>query len=230
MNILQQPVWTEAPPRQRLVLNGITWEGYVKLSDLLGKLVRINYDRGLLEIMTTYSPHELLKTVIGMLLGVVAEEFLIPMKCVGSTTLRRQDVDKGLEPDLIYYLASMSRVRDWRKLDLNVDPPPDLCVEIEISRSVVDRLRIYAGLGIPELWRCDGQTLEAWRLRPDGQYERCPHSPSLPFVPLDEVLSLVGQHLDSGDDGAWLRVVRAWVRQRLGPLWEAAGRPGAPGA
>jgi Uma2 family endonuclease len=222
LNLLQHPAAAGLEPRQRFVLHGIRWEGYEKLLDLLGEVVRMNYYRGTLEIMSPYPIHEVLKTLLGYLFAILTEDLAIPMKALASMTYRRPDVEGGIEPDLSFYLTGAARVRNWRVLDLMIDPPPDLCVEIEISRSVVDRLGIYAALRIPELWRCDGETLQAWRLREDGQYEPCPHSPSLPFLPLEEVLPALERSLDTGDDGETLRSLRAWVRERVRPLWEAA--------
>jgi Uma2 family endonuclease len=228
MNILHRALTAEREPRQRLVLYGITWKGCERILEVMAAVrVRMNYYRGTLELKTVYPPHEMFKTLLGRILDVVAEELGVRIKAVGSSTMRRQDVESGLEPDGGYYLASSPRVRNWREIDLEVDPPPDLCVEVEISRGLGDRLAIYAALGVPELWRCDGQTLEAWRLRDDGKYERCPQSPSMPFLPLDEVFARAVQCLDKADDGAWQRSVRTWVRDRVKPLWEAAGRPGS---
>ena len=100
--------------------------------------------------------------------------------------------------------------------DLTTDPPPDLAIEIDIASSSLDRMGIYAVLRVPEVWRFDGQSLQAWCLRPDGEYEERERSPTIPTLRLDGVVDFLAQaaHLD---DVALTRKFRAWVRKHVVP-------------
>jgi Uma2 family endonuclease len=206
----------------RLLLGAVSWEEYEKFLGAVGKRpLRLTYDRGELELMSPLPLHDLCKTLFGLLFLAFSLELGIRIKGCGSPTLRRRKREQGLEPDACYYLDSASRVPDFRNLDLERDPPPDLALEVDITSSSIDRMGVYAGLGVREVWRTDGATLQVYKLRADGEYEPCSASPALPFVPLDEVLPLLNQHANVTDDGELVRLFCAWVRERVAPLWQA---------
>ncbi len=131
-------------------------------------------------------------------------------------------MEGGLEPDQCYYLGSAARVRSWWTLDLAIDPPPDLAIEIEITHSATDRMHIYAALRVPEVWRFDGERLIVNRLRRDGAYRVTRRSVELPYLPLDEVPMLFRQCMEVQEDRALVRGLREWVRTRVAPLREAS--------
>jgi Uma2 family endonuclease len=179
------------------------------------RAVRLTYDRGLLEFMTLSHEHEALDRLLGRLIVVLTEELGLPLRSGGSTTLRRRKRRRGLEPDECYWIAHEPLIRQKDVIDLRVDPPPDLAVEIDVSRSSVNRMAIYAALGVPEVWRFDGQTLTFHVLAAGGQYSES--SRSLLFTQLAPAdllvfLSLRGQF----DENTVVRQFRAWVRQRFG--------------
>jgi Uma2 family endonuclease len=204
------------------LLLGVNWQTYEKMLEAIGdRPVRVTYDRGNLELMSPTPTHEIYKRWFNVLFVMLAEELPLRVKACGSTTFRRQDLDRGLEPDECFYLTSVERVREWAALDLSQDPPPDLAIEVDITRSCLDRMGVYAGLGVPELWRFDGESLQPYRLREDRTYESCAQSPALPFLPLPEFVPFLHQSLTAADDRDLLRSLRAWVRQRVLPSWEA---------
>ena len=165
--------------------------------------------------MTPSLDHERFRHLLGRVVDVVTEELLIPCISAGSTTWRREGLDRGLEPDECFYLANTGRVRG-KKIDLRVDPPPDLAIEIEISCSALGRMGIYAALGVPEVWRYDGETLQVERLQDDRTYATSDRSLSFPFLPLDDIVRFLQQG-DAMDQGDWRRQFRAWVRDELVP-------------
>ena len=136
-----------------ILLKNISWKTYESLLNELGEHggIRLTYDRGNLEIMTPSAPHEGSKKILGRFVESVSEELNIEIRSLGSLTCRRQDLARGLEPDQCYYIENENVVWDKEQIDLNQDPPPDLVVEIDITSSSIDRLSLYASLGVPEV-------------------------------------------------------------------------------
>lgn len=200
------------PTEARVVLSGITWSTYEAiLADMDNRPIHLTFDRGDLEIMSPSEEHERVKKLIGRMIEAMTEELGIPVRSAGSTTFRRQAKQRGLEPDECYYVASEPRVRGRGDLDVMVEPPPDLAVEVEISRSALDRMGIYASLDVPEVWRYDGAELRVETLQPDGEYARQPRSPSFPFLPLEEFQGFLDRRNET-DETSWIRSFRVWVR------------------
>ncbi|GGA39058.1 Uma2 family endonuclease [Okeania sp. KiyG1] len=145
----------------RTVLTGVRWETYqALLLDLAeNPSKKLTYDQGALEIMTPLPEHEINKGFLGRLVQTTTEVLGLEISSIGSTTLSREDLQKGIEPDECYYITNEALVRGQIKFDFNIDPPPDLAIEIDITSSSLDRLTIYAALGIREIWRFDGKNL-----------------------------------------------------------------------
>jgi Uma2 family endonuclease len=209
-------------PRTQLLVTGVDWDLYEHLlgvRDESCRWVRISYDRGRLELMSHSGPHERWKRMLGYLLLCAAEELFVPMVCCGNATVRRRDLGRGIEPDDWYYVGAtatrMTQPTATRSLDFAHDPPPDLAVEIEVSRSFLDRLGICAALGIPEVWLFDGTQLEVVRLTPGGAYQPAA-SAFFPSLPRAEVVRFLDM-APAVDDITILRQFRAWVRQTLVP-------------
>jgi len=203
--------------RQRLVLYDIDWKTYLRLSRLFDErpAFRLTYDRGTLEIMTVTFGHESWGYVLGRMVDVLTEELGLPVAGGGSTTMRRKKKKRGLEPDQCYWITHEAQVRGKLRIDLRKDPPPDLAIEVEVSRSALKRLGIYAALGIPEVWRCDGKSLTIHVLNAQGKYDVRTHSAIFPHVASADLLSFLMQR-GQMDVNALLRQFRAWVRQTHG--------------
>jgi Uma2 family endonuclease len=126
-------------------------------------------------------------TGVGMALGI---DFI----GAGSTTFRRRDIDGGLEPDQCYYTANAHRMLGPRDLDLSVDPPPDLALEVDFTHSSLDRMAIYAALGVPEVWRWDATGLHVYHLQTSGNrrdYAPAERSVSFPALPVDRLVDFL---------------------------------------
>ncbi len=203
---------------RRYTMSDVSWATYVFLGDLLmDQPIRMNYDRGRLEIMTLSRLHERLKKLLGRLVQALTEELGIDVSDGGSTTCRREEMEKGTEPDECWWIQHEAQMRDKDTYDPEIDPPPDLALEVEISRSILDRLAICAGLGIPELWRCDGQTVGVLLLGADGTYHPSPVSKALPQVPVAELAQFLElRHTMSHTQ--LIRQFREWVREQA-PGW-----------
>ena len=200
---------------KRIALSGITWELYEQLRENEENWhVRMTYDNGRLELMSPSPDHEAIKRWIGRLIEAFTEEMNVPCRSLSGTTWKRPELAKGLEADECYYILNHHRVCRRRKVDLTVDPPPDLAVETEISRSVVPRLRIYAALGVPEIWRWRKNGLTAYSLGPDGKYVEREFSLNLPKLRVKDLEPFLEFEL-AADERAWIRKFRVWVRERF---------------
>jgi Uma2 family endonuclease len=202
-------------PESRIVLSGISWELYEQLRENEKNWnVRMAYDRGTLELMSPSCDHESIKELIAEMVKAFTAELGIPRRSLGSTTWKSRELAKGLEADSCFYILNHHRVSKRRHVDLLVDPPPDLAIETEISRSVVKRLRIYAALGVPEIWRWRKKGLAAYSLTADGKYVEREFSLNLPMLRVTDLQPFLEFEL-SADESAWIRSFRAWVRERF---------------
>ena len=198
---------------RRVILDGISWESYQRLVNEVGPSVRLTYDRGRLEIMSPSQLHERVKTVLARLIEAYSDEMEMTVEGFGSMTLGREILKRGLEPDECYYISNVQVALTKEKLDLSVDPPPDLAIEVDISPPGLERPPIYAALRVPEIWRYDGHLVMPLLLRPDGEYVASDQSPAFPDLPMAEVNRLLGIGLASGQSAA-VRALREWLRKR----------------
>jgi Uma2 family endonuclease len=228
MNI---PIQPPSVIPQRFVVHGVNWQTYEKALEAFGdQPIRITYDRGSLELMSPLPIHEIYKRCLGLLLAVLDRELKIPIKGLASTTFRRRDLDRGLEPDECFYVGNLDRVHDWRNVDLSTDPPPDLALEVDVTRSCLNRLEIYAALGVSEVWRFDGELWHIHCLSANGAYEERLQSNILPFVDLAEVVPFLDLSAGGIGDGELMDRLHHWVKERVRPRWEAyAAQQSSPG-
>lgn len=207
---------TEAATEQRFLIHTADWQMYESLLAAIGdSAIRITYDRGRIELMSPSKDHERFKSLIGRLVEILAFDLNIPIRTQGSTTFKNEALARGLEPDECYYIQNEPLVRGRDGVDNEADPPPDLVVEVEISRSLVQRMGIYAALGVPEIWRFDGETLRVFELLPAGNYAERDASLAFPFLPITEVNRFLAER-NSTDEITWARRFSAWVRSTLG--------------
>jgi Uma2 family endonuclease len=213
--MIQKLASTEpAAPERRLLLDGVSWRFYEQfLAEMGDRHIFLTYDRGNLEIMTLSFGHEKYAAVLALLIGVVAEELNIRIVAGGSTTLKRENLNRGLESDGCFYIAKEALVREKQELDLTVDPPPDLAIEVEISRSALSRMAVYAALGVPEVWRYDGEELRFYRLV-EGDYQPTDASASFPFLAAQQLMPFLEQSITT-DHTSLRRSFRAWVKEHL---------------
>ena len=205
------------PPQleERIVLRNVSWETYERLVEEIDNPdIRLVYDDGLLEIMSPRERHDHFKELLGRLLDVLTEELDMTYRSTGSTTWRRKAKKKGIEADSSYYLTNAPKVRGKREVDLKSDPPPDLAIEVENTTSALNQLRIYAALGVPEVWRYDGETLTIHALQPNGRYAEQSHSQFLPKQATEKIVEWLGK-CDDFDETPWVKEFRRWVRENL---------------
>jgi len=204
------------PPGHPVLFAGVDWQSFeYALDQMIGRSsVRIAYDNEVLELMTPLLEHEADKGLIGALVEALLEELDIEFLNAGSTTFRSQAMGKGIEPDQCFYIEHEQAVRGKGRIDLTIDPPPDLALEIDITTRRSHTL-IYEALGIPELWRFDGAVLHIQVLR-NGSYVATMQSDHFPQFSLgDAIPRFLKQSQVEGRNVA-LRAFRAWVRTQAG--------------
>lgn len=201
---------------QGVILHNVSWETYESLlaDHTDSSAPRFTYDRGELEIMSPNPEHEVTNRRIAQLVLAIAEEMGLEAEDFGSTTFRREDLERGFEPDSCFYIQNEESVRGKSRIDLAVDPPPDLVIEIDITSPSLDKLPIYARMGVPEVWRYDGEKLEILRRENKG-YAQSAESSALPSL-TNTVLSRFVEESKSTNRTAWLGKVRGWARERTG--------------
>jgi Uma2 family endonuclease len=194
----------------RVVIGGVSWQAYAGIRELLrDNPVRLTYCEGMLEVTTISREHEQIKTLLAALLITLALEIGMDMDFGGSLTLQRQQQQRGLEPDECFWIQHEAQMRQRDEYDPDVDPPPDLAIEVEISRGLLNRREIYARLGVPELWRYDGEVLQYLELR-SGGYVAVSASRSFPFLPASDLARFLALRNSLSKTGV-LREFRTWV-------------------
>jgi Uma2 family endonuclease len=196
---------------QRVVLSEVSWETFLGLVNNPGPCHgRLAYDQGVLEIMSPSGTQERLKKLIGRFIETVASILNVEIARYGSTTLIHEDARRGLEPDESYYVQNESFVRGKGDVDLAVDPPPDLIVGVDVSRSSLGKFAIYQSLGVAEIWRFDGAVLTVYVRGADGEYSPTERSAAFPVLPLDGLRDFLGRWRDSGETRL-VREFAEWV-------------------
>ncbi|MEB3231220.1 MAG: Uma2 family endonuclease [Leptolyngbyaceae bacterium] len=160
---------------QSLTLEGVTWQQYDALVSLFidqFPALRMTYLEGTLELMTTSPEHERLKKIIARLIEAFAEEMDIDLNGYGSATFRQEAVARGLEPDECYSLGALGTA-------------PDIAIEIVLTSGGIDKLAVYKGLGVQEVWFWENQQFQLYNLvDPDTGYEPLSTSLLLPGLNL----------------------------------------------
>ncbi|MFP4132990.1 MAG: Uma2 family endonuclease [Halothece sp.] len=205
---------TFSPTETNLILQGIRWETYQALLQDLSKTSRkrLTYDREILEIMTPLPEHEINKRFLGRIVETATEVLGLEIYSWGSVTLMRKDLQRGIEPDECYYISREATMRGKLTLDLNHDPPPDLAIEVDITSSSLNRLDIYAKLGITEVWRFDGQNLLIYILQ-NEVYQQQEKSKVLSVLSRSEILQFLNQRREMGEN-ALLKKFRQWLENK----------------
>lgn len=171
----------------RVAFRGMDWVAYQQMKGLLNERTRarLTYDRGTLEITMPSELHEFYARLIERFIIIMVVELGMKVKTLGSTTLDREDLERGAEPDNGYYIQNQPRVVG-HPINLATDPPPDLVVEVDINHTDIDKNALYAAMGVPEFWRFNGKLWRIYQLQ-DGTYVECDRSPTFPMIAKDEL-------------------------------------------
>ncbi len=203
----------KVPPGQRVLLEGLAWSEFeailVELGDRRG--MRLAYSHGTLEIMTPLPDHEVSKELIGDAVKILLDELGLDCECFGSTTFKREDMSAGIEPDNCFYLQNHALMRGKQRLNLAVDPLPDLAIEIDVTSKT--QLDAYESLGVAELWRYESNQLKISVLT-KGRYIDG-ESLAFPGWPVSEAIAGLVQRSKTEGRSPALRAFRQWVRAQI---------------
>jgi len=203
---------TIAPPEERVVIHDVSWETYQRLltESVNNCGTRFTYDDGELEIMVVNAGHETPNRTLASIVEITAGETGRDFWPTGSTTFQRSDLLKGFEPDSSFYFENAAAVQGKAELDLHNDPPPELVIEVDISRSSLRRFPIFAAIGVREVWRYDGKRVRVYALS-GREYREVEESLVLPPITATQATTLLKRRAETTWP-TWLKAVREWVR------------------
>jgi Uma2 family endonuclease len=173
------------PPGHRVLFHDVNWQEFEAILEELGekRSSRLAYFNGTLEIRVPLPEHEKTKGIIGDFVKALLAELEIDRECFGSTTFKREDMAAGIEPDNCFYIQNYAQTIGKTPIDLTVDPPPDLAIEIDVTSKT--QISAYQALGVPEIWRYENGKLQIYLLE-SGKYVESPNSPTFPNFPIIE--------------------------------------------
>lgn len=213
-----------ARPRRRasvasgFVFHDVTWDDYEAMLRMVGdRPIRILYDRGEMEIFMPTYRHDNGAYLLGRMVDLLTEELEVDLEGGRTTTHKRKDLGKGAEPDDGYWFGAKAlHMRGKDQLDLATDPVPDLIIEVAVTRTSLDRIEIFAAMGVPEVWRSTSRSLQFLHLQADGTYQPRPTSRNFPTLEVGSVARFLKEGRTTAKP-AWIRLFRAFVREKVVP-------------
>ena len=204
----------QVAPGQRLILDNISWQEFEEILEDLGehRHSHIAYYRGVLEFRMPLPGHERAKVLISHLLAVLLEELNLEWESLGSTTFKSQVMQAGIEPDDCFYIQNYQAMIGKQRLDLTVDPVPDLAIEVDFTS--VTQVSAYEALGVPEIWCYKKGKLEISVLE-NGQYVNVLTSRVFPSISVIEGISLCLEKSEEMPMSALRREFREWLKDYL---------------
>ncbi len=180
---------------EKHIYYGVSWETYLQLLEELGDdgNARLTFNRGVLEIMSPKRLHEQVTRLVDMVVTLLAFELGLDVDNSGAMTLRVESAQRGGEPDSCFYVANERAVRGVADIDLQVHPPPDIVLEVDITSPSLDKFGLYLAARVPEVWRYDGARVTFHALSGE-QYEEAAQSLCFPHLTPE----MLGRYIDAG--------------------------------
>jgi len=208
------------PDASVLVVDGVSWNEYEEFLDSVEEhpRFRTTFDQGRLEVVTTSLVHEKWKEFILRCVCIMCRELNLALESCGGFTQKRKRDKKGTEADTCFYVANAERIIGKDEIDINVDPPPDIVVEVDKANQSRNKFPIYATVGVPEIWRCDirRKRIEIYELR-DNSYRQIPSSTFFPNITGAVLVHFIEQSRTAGQTAA-LSAFQQWVRAKMTSL------------
>ena len=199
-------------PGQSISFQDVNWDEFEAIVTQLGESrnSRVAYYDRTLELRLPLPKHEKAKVLLGNMVTILLEELEIDNECFGSTTFKRKDLGVGVEPDDCFYIQNAARMLGKDDLDLTIDPPPDLVIEVDVTSKT--GLEIYKRLGVPEVWRFEDGFLRISLLN-NGEYQNSDFSPQFPGFPIVQAATEFTLHIQTEGRRQTLNAFRSLVRQ-----------------
>ncbi|MEA5504360.1 Uma2 family endonuclease [Halotia wernerae UHCC 0503] len=201
-------------PGQRIILEDVSWQVFEAILNELGEHrgSRVAYSQGTLEIMAPLPEHERAKVIIGDLVKALLDELDLNWESLGSTTFKRKDKTAGIEPDDCFYIQNYRLMIGKDRIDLTVDPPPDLAIEIDVTSKT--QISAYEALKVPEIWRYENGKIEINLLQGE-QYIKSQTSLIFPNFPIIELITRFVEMARTTGTSSALRAFRKWVKEQI---------------
>lgn len=198
----------------RFIRQRVSWDEYERIlaENLWNSSPRFTYDRGTLEVARFTFRQESTKSALAQVVNIVTEALQTDIDEVGSTTLKRRDFQRGVDPDSSFYIHHALEIREKEEIELPVDPAPVLVIDIAAAGPSLNKLPLYADFGTPEVWRYDeaSDRVAIFRLRGSG-YQPMRESAALVPITSDLLTRLVHRRRIETFP-VWVRELRAWIR------------------
>ncbi len=200
------------PKGSRFFVEEVPWKDYAQLvEDLMGiRSIRISYDQGKMEIMSVSMQHDNEARLFSHVVQILTEELGLEFTSTGSMTMTSQRAEKGAEADDTFYIEDLQRILGKKRVNLDYDAPPDLAVEVDVTHPSLNKLPIYAGLGIGEIWRYKDGQIEFYELV-NGAYQPVAHSKLFFFLTAEALVTAIQNGKATGIN-TMRRAFRQWVQ------------------
>ncbi len=205
------------PPGQRVTLQNVDWPEFEAILEELGdhRGLRIAYFEGLLELRMPLPEYKRAKVVISHLLVTLLDELDQDWESLGSSTFKSKAMKAGIEPDDCFYIQNHALMIGKKRLDLTVDPPPELAIEIDLTSKT--QVSAYEALGVPEIWRYDQGRLQIY-LRQAGKSVESLTSLAFPNIPIIEGISQFVAFSQIAGTRPALKAFRQWIQEKRSNL------------
>ncbi len=204
----------EIPAGNQLLLRNVDWESFEQLLEELGdnRGTRLSFSDNTVEIMSPMAAHENDKRIIGRIVETILEEMGVEYASLGSTTFKNEQMTQAVEPDECFYIQNEEKTRGKAKIDLEQDPPPDLAIEIDLTSRT--HFNNYEKLGVPELWRFDGKSLNINTLQ-NNVYIESSQSRQFPNIPLKEAIPHFVEESKTRGRSRMIKSFKLWLKDYL---------------
>ena len=206
---------SQLPEDASVTFRDASWDQYEELLEQVGEApgLRITYDNGSLHVMTISAEHEKYALFINSLIAGIRLRLRMNILAFGSATMRKRRRAKGNEPDACFYVQTAALIGNKIQLDFETDPPPDIVVEIDLHHDSRPRFPVYAALGVPEIWRYDGQAMTIHHLSAEHQYVEGDASAALPMLTAQILTEIIERMRSEGELNALL-AFDEWLQSR----------------
>ena len=207
---------------QNIVLSQVSWQTFKALLADMGnhRSSRLTYNHGTLQIKMPSKLHEIINRLLARIVTTLTEELGLNVIDLDSTTLEREDLAQGAEPDTCFYIQNADLLEGLDP-EIPENLPPDLVIEVDITSPSTRRIDVYQALGIPEVWcYTKKQGLKVYLLHKEGENQRYKESSASGAFPLvtAEMLNQFLQQRQTMNENAVIRSVRDWVKLNISQI------------